>query len=316
VAYHSERRKRIRVNETDVRRLSELFGFLTAVIFSPEDLQLVKGGPAHRRRFLDLELAQIDPGYRRDLIDYQQVLVQRNNLLRQGLVRSGRPQPAGPGELAAWDEELVALGSRVQAKRARAVAALSELAGEAHRQVTAGREALRLTYLAACGEGAARIEVTPSGDWTADRFRDRLAAELVEVAPVERRRGMTLLGPHRDDLALAVNGTDARAYGSQGQQRTAALALKLGELEYMRQATGEYPVLLLDDVMSELDEGRRRFLLSVAGEKTQVFVTATTTRSLPAEHVAAATLFVVEQGRISFGGEILSEARPEETGAH
>ncbi|MGE5509430.1 MAG: DNA replication/repair protein RecF [Chitinophagales bacterium] len=315
VTYHSERRKRIRVNETDVRRLSELFGYLTAVIFSPEDLQLVKGGPAHRRRFLDVELAQIDPGYRRDLIDYQQVLIQRNNLLKQGLARLNRPRAEGPGELAAWDEQLVAIGARVQAKRARAVAALSRLAEEAHARVTAGRETLRLAYLAACGPGATRVEVDEPGEWTAARFRERLAAELEEVRPAERRRGMTLLGPHRDDLALEVNGTDARAYGSQGQQRTAALALKLGEIEYMQEVTGEYPVLLLDDVMSELDEGRRRFLLSVAGEKTQVFVTATTTRSLPDEHVAAAALFVVQQGRIVSGGESLSEAQPGENGA-
>lgn len=301
VIYHADQRKRVRVNGTDVRRLSELFGHLTAVIFSPEDLQLVKGGPVHRRRFLDLELAQIDPAYRQDLIDYQQVLVQRNNLLRLG---------APAAELEVWDEQLVATGARLMAKRARAVKRLWRLAAAAHHQITAGREELRLGYLAAAGAGATRVAVDLE-DEPASRvaaFREQLAGELSRVRPAELRRGMTLLGPHRDDLSLHINGAEARAFASQGQQRTAALALKLGELEFMREETGEYPLLLLDDVMSELDEERRRYLLQVAGERTQVFVTTTSLQSLPPDQVAAARVFSVSQGKVTPEGEPLSEA--------
>ncbi|MDI6871670.1 MAG: DNA replication/repair protein RecF [Bacillota bacterium] len=315
VAYQVDQRKRVRVNGTDVRRLSELFGYLTAVIFSPEDLQLVKGGPAHRRRFLDLELAQIDPAYRQDLIDYQQVLVQRNNLLREGgaVSAASASRRLGPrldlGQLEVWDEQLVTLGARLHAKRARAVRALSRLAAEAHRRITAGRETLRLAYLAAAGPGGRRVEAEGEGaESTPEAFRRRLAEELERVRPLEARRGMTLLGPHRDDLLLAIDGAEARSFASQGQQRTAALALKLGELEFMREETGEYPLLLLDDVMSELDSGRRRFLLEAAGERAQVFVTATSRRALPAGQEERAQVFTVEQGKIAPGGEPLSEA--------
>lgn len=306
VVYQTDRRKRVRVNGADVRRLSELFGYLTAVIFSPEDLQLVKGGPIHRRRFLDLELAQIDAAYRQDLIDYHQVLTQRNNLLKG--------TPPTPGELAVWEEQLTAVGARIQAKRSRAVAALSLLAGRVHGQITAGREELRLTYLAAVGRGAARLPVVGEGglpaEWPAAEFRRRLAEEFERVRPTELRRGMTLLGPHRDDLLVEIDRTPARAFASQGQQRTAALALKLGELEFMQAETGDYPLLLLDDVMSELDEGRRRFLLQAAGERTQVFVTTTSLESLPPGQSGGASLFAVRQGKILPGGEPLWAAKP------
>ncbi|HHW14304.1 MAG TPA: DNA replication/repair protein RecF, partial [Firmicutes bacterium] len=306
VSYQIDRRKRVRVNGADVRRLSELFGYLTAVIFSPEDLQLVKGAPVHRRRFLDLELAQIDPAYRQDLIDYHQVLSQRNNLLKGA-------SPA-PGELAVWEEQLAAVGARIQARRSRAAAVLSRLAAEVHRRITGGREELRLTYLAAVGPGAVRIPVVGEGggaaEWPAAEFRQRLTEELARVRPAELRRGMTLLGPHRDDLLLEIDGSLARSFASQGQQRTAALALKLGELEFMQAETGEYPLLLLDDVLSELDEGRRRFLLQAAGERTQLFVTTTSLRSLPPGEIQRAALFSVRQGKITPGGEPLSTAKP------
>lgn len=304
-----DQRKRVKVNGGDVRRLSELFGHLTAVIFSPEDLQLVKGGPLHRRRFLDLELAQIDPSYRQDLIDYQQVLVQRNNLLKGAGLGSG-PRPDW-AELEVWDVQFVNLAARLHAKRARAVRRLSRLAAEAHRQITAGREGLSLSYLAAVGPGASRVALGGEDgerDPEPEDLRERLGTELGRVRPAEYRRGMTLLGPHRDDVLLAINGTEARSFASQGQQRTAALAMKLAEIEFMREDTGEYPVLLLDDVMSELDGERRRFLLQVAGEKTQVFVTTTSLEALPSRQVERALVFMVEQGKLRPGREPMSEA--------
>jgi DNA replication and repair protein RecF len=299
VSYQSDGRKQIRVNGADLRRLSELFGYLTIVIFSPEDLQLVKGGPAHRRRFLDLELAQSDPAYRQDLIDYQQVLLQRNSLLRQA---------ASPAELLAWNDQLVALGGRVQAKRARAVRRLSPLAGAAHRRITAGQEELRLSYLPAAGPGAGRSEAGEAeAGWSSEDWRARLACQLKKVRAAELRRGLTLLGPHRDDLLLSINEAEARSFASQGQQRTAALAVKLSELAFLREETGESPLLLLDDVLSELDAERRRFLLEAAGEQTQVFVTTASPRALPPGLSEEAQVFGVRQGKIIPGGEPLWE---------
>lgn len=306
LSYLADQRKRVRVNGTDVRRLSELFGYLTAVIFSPEDLQLVKGAPAHRRRFLDLELSQIDPGYRQDLIDYQQVLVQRNNLLRTA--SHGGAARLDLSELGVWDTQLVDLGARLHAKRARAVQALSRLAAEAHRQITSGTEELRLSYLAAVGPGATRVAAGEGADATPEAFRERLAAELAQVRPAELRRGTSLLGPHRDDLLLSIDGAEARSFASQGQQRTAALALKLAEIGLMREDTGEYPILLLDDVMSELDGDRRRFLLQAAGEKTQVLVTATSLDTVPPGRAGEARVFAVAQGKVNPRREPFAEA--------
>jgi DNA replication and repair protein RecF len=203
------------------------------------------------------------------------------------------------------------LAARLHAKRARAVRRLSRLAAEAHRQITAGREGLSLSYLAAVGPGASRVALGGEDgerDPEPEDLRERLGTELGRVRPAEYRRGMTLLGPHRDDVLLAINGTEARSFASQGQQRTAALAMKLAEIEFMREDTGEYPVLLLDDVMSELDGERRRFLLQVAGEKTQVFVTTTSLEALPSRQVERALVFMVEQGKLRPGREPMSEA--------
>lgn len=287
-----------------MKRLSALFGHLNAVIFSPEDLQIVKSSPAHRRRFLDLELAQVDPAYRAALIDYQQVLLQRNNLLKG--VGPGRDRRASREALAVWDEQLIRLGAKVLAKRLLAIRRLTVLAREAHSQITEGRETLDLQYLATLGwegrEGGPsptdRVVADPES-WREETLRQRLAAGLAAAYPIEIRRGTTLIGPHRDDLALAINGADVRAFGSQGQQRTAALALKLAELEFMKEEVGEYPVLLLDDVMSELDGARRRFLLDMVQPKAQMFVTTTGLHSFQPRHLQAGRVFEVRQGALS-----------------
>jgi DNA replication and repair protein RecF len=302
VAYSPERKKKVKVNGTDLKKLSALFGHLNAVIFSPEDLQIVKSSPAHRRRFLDLELAQVDPAYRSFLIDYQQVLVQRNNLLKE--LSGPRDRRSSREMLEVWDDQLIRLGAKILAKRLIAVRRMSALAKEAHARITETREDLGVSYLAALGgnpeDGAKpgeRVEVALDG-WREEELREKMAKALVVCRVAEMRRAVTLVGPHRDDLALAVNGREVRSFGSQGQQRTAALALKMAELEFMKEEVGEYPILLLDDVMSELDAARRRFLLDLVQPKAQMFVTTTGLHSFQPRHLAEGKVFSVRHGTL------------------
>ena len=256
----------------------DLIGTLNVVLFSPEDLLFVKGAPDGRRRFLNMELSQADVGYFYDLAIYTRLLSQRNALLKKLREGGGRAE-----ELSPWDVQLSEKAVRVVKKREEAVKQLNHLAGSIHQRLTQGREQLTIEYRRHRGE-----EVTePLLSWYNKTLRESTAADI--------RRGSTSVGPHLDDLTLKVNGADLRAYGSQGQQRTSVLSLKLAELEFLREATGEYPVLLLDDVMSELDRERRTELLSfLEREHIQTFITATDAAYFPADLPGA--VFTVEQG--------------------
>lgn len=283
--------KEIKVGGENLRRHSDLLGHLNAVVFSPDDLQLVKGSPALRRRFLDIEIAQVSPAYRHHFTRYQRVLRQRNNLLRaisQGYARRE--------VLPDWDEQLIADGSRIIAKRAETVRRLSRWSREMQALISGGREELELVYRPFF---AAPSEM-PHAEWedpqaVAERFRKELEA----LRRDELARGTTLAGPQRDDIAFLVAGVDLRYFGSQGQQRTAVLATKLSELEFIRDEAGEYPILLLDDVMSELDDTRReRFLGTVSG-RINTFITTTNVRSFPEEILKEASLYTIRAGTVT-----------------
>lgn len=260
----------------------ELIGILNVVLFSPEDLFLIKGAPDGRRRFLNMEISQADPSYFYDLAIYTRLLRQRNALLKKLRDKGGEASLLVP-----WDEQLAEKAGRIALRRRRAVAALGELAGAIHRRLTAGGETLQLAYER---HGAPAEDVT--GDlvsWYNETLRREAAADI--------RRGSTSVGPHLDDLVIMVNGRELRIYGSQGQQRTGALSLKLAELEFLRAATGEYPVLLLDDVMSELDHVRREELLHfIEREQIQTFITATDDAYFPEDRAGA--VFRVAAGKI------------------
>ena len=257
-----------------------LIGTLNVVLFSPEDLLFVKGAPEGRRRFLNMELSQGDPAYFYDLAVYTRLLAQRNALLKKLRERGGRPE-----ELSPWDAQLAEKAVRLVEKRQRAVAKLSLLAGRIHEDLTGGEERLTIEYRR---HGGAEVAETLLS-WYNKTLREAAAADI--------RRGNTSVGPHLDDLTLKVNGAELRAYGSQGQQRTGVLALKLAELAFLCDATGEYPVLLLDDVMSELDRGRREELLSfLQRENIQTFITATDAAYFPAD--IPGDVFWVEGGRV------------------
>ncbi len=228
-------KKRLMIGGSVATRSGDLMGHVTGVLFSPEDLRMVKDGPAERRRFVDMELSQMRPSYYAALQRYNRALLQRGTLLKTGDLSC----------LDAWDEQLAKTGAEIMRARVGFVEKLAEIARGVHKSISGG-ERLEIEY-----RPGAKVE--PNAE--------ALLRLLQESRSQDLRRMTTSVGPHRDDLAFMIADSDARAYGSQGQQRTLALALKLSELEVMRMETGEYPVLMLDDVMSELDPDRRRLLL-------------------------------------------------------
>lgn len=272
-------------------RPQDALGILTAVSFFPDDLDLVKGAPAGRRRLLDVLLCQADGLYRRHLARLQRVLRHRNAQLRalQGQARAA-------GLLEVWDEQLLAESVPVLLRRARAVRRLGEWAAALHGRITGGKERLELRYQPFfAAEG--RESGGPTDAWEdADAVRSLMEAALRRRQGEEIARGVSLVGPQRDDVRFLIDGADARSFASQGQQRTAVLACKLAELEFLRAETGAYPVLLLDDVLSELDASRRAYLLEAVGETVQTFVTAAHLDPLPEGLLGRARTFRVERG--------------------
>ena len=233
-------KRKLKVAGQEVSRSGELMGHVTGVLFSPEDLRTVKDGPAERRRFVDMALAQLRPAYYYAMQRYNRALKQRNELLRAAVA-----SPSLLATLDSWDEQLALSGAELMRHRREYVARLSEMAGETHNDIASGREKLVIQY-------------RPSVD---GESAEACMEALFGVRESDARRMTTSVGPHRDDVAVLVDGHDVRAFGSQGQQRTAALSMRLAELNVMHDELGEWPVLMLDDVMSELDPGRRRRLL-------------------------------------------------------
>jgi DNA replication and repair protein RecF len=278
-------RKQIRLNGVP-KRAMDLLGQLNVVLFLPEDIALVSGSPSRRRRYLDAALCQIDPVYCRTLSRYNQIVGQRNALLRDLRERGG-----DPAQLAFWNERLVDHGAYLVSRRWDALLALDELAHAVHGDLTDGDEQLHLRYVPS-------VEMDGPGD--AEAVGAAFEAQLQSLRQREVASGMTLVGPHRDEVRFLVNEVDAGVYGSRGQQRTAALSLKLAEVNLMRRETGEHPVLLLDDVLSELDEHRRRFLVhTLENGADQAIITTTDLHSLPTPFLERCHLWRVEMGRLS-----------------
>lgn len=296
VEYEQGQGKKIRLNETPLAKRSELLGFLTVVIFTPEDLNIVKGGPSNRRRFIDVELAQINPSFRGVLIDFNRVLLQRNNLLRQ--LQKDRQNISLK---AVFDQQLTVLAARLVCKRVRALHQIAAYAGRLHQFISNSKEQLMVEYECSFPLFESKRTRVLDRQWELEEAEvaEILYKYLLDKQDEEIARGSTLYGPHRDDLNLLVNGRDVRAFGSQGQQRTAALALKLAELEYMKEETGEYPVLLLDDVLSELDPQRRKYLMDVVRQQVQIIVTTTDLGFFDPEQLEEALLFQVKKGKVN-----------------
>lgn len=279
--------KKGRVNGVEKRKMSDFVGTLNVVLFAPEDLQLIKGGPAQRRRFLDVEIGQVSPQYLYNLSQYQKVLVQRNNLLKD-IAKKG----SGEELLSIWDEQLAVYGTKVINKRLEYTDKLEGFARDIHSRISGGREELSFRYL-----NSFEIPVDNSGN-VEETFR----SELQRKKKQDILRGTTSVGPHRDDLEVRIDGRAVDTYGSQGQQRTASLSMKLAEIELIRSEVGEYPVLLLDDVLSELDSMRQMHLVESMGERVQTFITTTTTYGLEQFMQEQAHVYRVQSGAITREG--------------
>jgi len=257
--------KRLRVNGV-VRRASETVGQVTAVLFTTQDIDLIGGAPSLRRRYLDITLSQVDPAYLRALQRYGKIVLQRNALLRR--IQEGA---AGLDQLSFWDEEMAREGAYIAGSRGQAVSSLSVLARDTHRALSGGEEELSLVY-------QPQLSRAWDGERVAAASTDELAAALLQALASGRQRdvaaGVSLSGPHRDDLLFLLDGVSAAAFASRGQQRTAALALRLAEARFLRDRSGEHPILLLDDVLSELDKSRRAGVLAAISEFEQVLITS------------------------------------------
>jgi len=296
-------RKEIRVDGLPKRAL-DLVGQLNVVFFSPADVELTSGPPALRRAFLDTAIAQLDADYVRALERYTCALANRNALLKQAQER-----PLDPDELMLWDDQLVPAGVEVALRRRRAVSALSRAAMPIHRELSNEREYLQVVYqpnfdplrpigLDASYQISLDDSALPAGVNEAD-LQIAFRRALTERRREEIARGMTLVGPHRDDLRFFADGLDLGEYGSRGQQRTAVLALKLAQAEWMRMHTGEAPVILLDEVLAELDPYRRRCLLRFIARANQVIITTTDMHRLDQALLANAMFLRVCAGVIS-----------------
>ncbi len=285
-------RKRFWVGGEELRRQSELLGYLNVILFSPDDLQLVKGSPSMRRHFIDLGLAQVSKVYRHDLVNYTKVLQQRNNLLKNVAGRKARADL-----LHVWDEQLIQYGSQVMHRRALAIERIAGFADASHRRISGGDETLGVCYQPFYGnmtEAAGPISV----ETIAGEFARALEASRFQ----ELRRGTTLVGPQRDDILFEIDGKDARQFASQGQQRTVVLATKLAELEFMREEVGEYPTLLLDDVLSELDFTRRSAFLETIGNKVQTLLTTTDRGNFQPDDLLRSREYAIAEGQLSLEG--------------
>lgn len=268
--------KGIAVNGIPIKRAVELFGILNIVFFSPEDLNIIKNGPSERRRFIDMELSQLDKIYLDCLINYNKVVNQRNSLLKE-YAFSGREDIIS--SLDIWDMQLVKYGNDVIKSREKYVKEINDLVKSIHTKLSGDREQLEIIYEPCVKE-------------------QDFESELVRVRDRDLKFKCTNIGPHKDDMCFLINGMDVRKYGSQGQQRTAALSLKLAEIELVKQIIHDTPVLFLDDVLSELDSRRQNFLLDSIGN-IQTMITCTGLDEFINNRFSINKIFKVVNGTVS-----------------
>ncbi|HQA56521.1 MAG TPA: DNA replication/repair protein RecF [Acetivibrio sp.] len=281
--YETGKKKMIRINEIPVVRIGNLMGNLIAVIFSPEDIMIVKEGPALRRRFIDISISQLKPSYFYDLQQYNKILLQRNTLLKEIQFNRSLIET-----LEIWDEKISETAARIMKVRNSFLFELNQKAKDIHYKITNGCEELDIKYNPS-------IDKTDLSD--AENIKNKLMAEFSKMRNAELKRCITMVGPHRDDYDILLNGLNLKIYGSQGQQRTAVLSLKLAEIEIIKNIIGENPVLLLDDVMSELDLERREFLLENI-KNIQTFITCTEKDVFMNKKLDEALFIHVEDGNV------------------
>lgn len=283
--------KKVWINRVEQSKLSSYVGQLNAILFSPEDLELIKGAPGLRRKFMDQEFGQVSSEYLYFAAKYRQVLQQKNNYLKQLMKGQAKDQLF----LDVLSDQLAGIAAEVISRRYRFLGYLSKSATEAYHNISLASEELTLEYVSSVSE----ITATDS----TEQIYQKLLTAFQKNRAVELKRGTTLVGPHRDDLEFRLNDQDAHLYASQGQQRTIALSLKLAEIQLVHQMTGEYPLLLLDDVMSELDHDRQSALLSYIHGKTQTFITTTDLEGISWEIIKQPKIYQIKSGKISLEKE-------------
>jgi len=282
------------------RKIGEAYGVFTAVLFLPQMLNVVEGSPEDRRRYLNLSLGQVWPHYAEHLADYNRALTQRNALLK-----ALGEQGGDPAQLDYWDEQMAALGSHIIFARIQSIQELERLARPFHTQLTRSQELLRLDYQPSYDplppslqiELPMNISIDRSGI-SVDKIRTGFISQLRRARSEEIQRGVTRVGPHRDEVRFVSNGIDLGIYGSRGQGRTAVLSLKLAEVAWMKEKTGQWPVLLLDEVLAELDPGRRVDLLSHLMGSEQALLTTTDLDLFSADYVRQARVWQIQAGQV------------------
>ena len=266
--------KGIAINKIPIRKASELFGIINIVFFSPEDLNIIKNGPGERRRFIDLELSQLDKVYLNNLSNYNRIVNQRNHLLKEIDYNKGALET-----LDIWDIQLIQYGNKIIERRQKFIEEINKIISNIHKKLTGNREDIKIVYVPS--NGALSFEQA-----------------LLKNKEKDLRIKSTSVGPHRDDIAFLVSDIDIRKYGSQGQQRTAALSLKLSEIELVKQSIHDTPVLLLDDVLSELDKHRQNYLLDSIHD-IQTLITCTGVDEFVNHRFSINKVFHVQNGQVT-----------------
>lgn len=269
--------KGIAINGQKIKKAADLLGLLKVVFFSPEDLSIIKNGPSERRRFVDMELCQLDSLYLHDLNNYTKIVNQRNKLLKELYFN-----PELKDTLFVWDSQLVSYGSKVIERRTAFVEQLNEIIYGIHAKLSGGKEELKIVY---------------EPDVCLEDFEKKLESNRER----DIKSKQTCIGPHRDDFSFVIKGVDIRKFGSQGQQRTAALSLKLSEIELVKKLSKDTPLLLLDDVLSELDSSRQNYLLNSIGN-IQTIITCTGLEEFVNNRFEINRVFKVSNGNIEMGG--------------
>ncbi|MBD2566906.1 DNA replication/repair protein RecF [Anabaena lutea] len=279
-------RRTVAINGETVRRQMDFLGVINAVEFSSLDLELVRGSPEGRRNWLDTLLIQLEPVYAHILQQYHQVLRQRNACLKRSQELGVKSQNS---ELAIWDAQLVTAGTRVIIRRDRAIQKLTPIAAAWHARISGSTEVLKINY-------APNVPLEKNHP---EAVQQAFLAKIQQRTLAELHRGITLVGPHRDEVELIINQTPARQYGSQGQQRTLVLALKLAELQLIEEVVNEPPLLLLDDVLAELDPSRQNQLLEAIQDRFQTLITTTHLGSFEQDWLKSSQILYVKAGELS-----------------
>ena len=280
----SKEKKGININSMPIKSIQQLLGNLNIVVFSPEDLKLVKDGPKERRSFIDKEISQIMPRYYKLLVSYNKVLNQRNKLLKSNFIDDCL--------LDVYDLELANYGCEIYLIRMRFIDKLSKISNKLHKELTSSIENLSISY-----KNQLDLDLNNKDEANPDIVKETILKKLKDSRDRDKQNKNTKIGPHKDDLEIFINGIDVRLYGSQGQQRTASISLKLSEIELIKREVGDYPILILDDVFSELDPNRQQMLVEKLKD-VQMFVTSADYLHKNILNTESYRIFSIENGRV------------------